>query len=58
MAIVNASMIVRSVWAMVKPLMTARTKEKVFLAGTSKKDILEILTPHIEMKVIPKHLGG
>ena len=57
-ALINAGLFLRGLYAVVKPMMTEKTKEKVLICGEGNENIIKLLSPHISTKVIPVQLGG
>lgn len=53
--IINAPMSFRGVWAMVKPLLDAKTQEKIVILGANYK---EALLEAIPASQLPAHYGG
>ena len=51
--VVNASMFAHMIWKLLKPLIPAKTVNKIDIIGSDKKDILEGLSKQMDPSVIP-----
>ena len=58
MAIVNAGIIFRALFMIVKPFLTDATREKIVILGTKPETIKESLSKDMDEQIIPKQLGG
>jgi hypothetical protein len=53
--IINAPSVFKMVWAIVKPMLDARTQAKIEVCPT---DYLQVLTQWVDIESIPEYLGG